>query len=634
MSLPVNKLEKPSSYATYFVVAAYAKTDEAESEQLSITDGKEGEFTEGGKGIVIVNDAIKENNAPTRFIVKDFRFDFNWVGTHVNTTSSGGSMIITDTTSGEFLTFLKQEVLERLGTSLENITFSARLFFVVDKNDEVDILPTNHLLFSISQIEHKLAGNMHFYDCDVIPLYNAKAHYTNYTRLYNISITHKEGELHEEIPEADPSGSSIKSRKEEDEEKKDKRTDRIKKSKPMTKIKDAFEGLELDLNESTKMHKKQYQEWQSIIREGFTDKIKDPKQRKAEELPIHFLMHLDDQYDDSYIIDNRNLPFEQPEQRQNSPGVRVIPTRYGEKIQDVVDRIMEYSRKVGIDARGGEAGDGLKKDYKVGLTWRRLLDEVKYDIWVRKYTLPQNPAEGPNSGNNAESSVKPFTFFFKGSGNSENSTESSNTEESEESSNESNANRDDLMNVNGILHRSDSLVVIEDVIDTEPGRLSFGAEREAISAEREPNIDFFKSGYSGNRANILNVKTLGVEYPRELAQNVKIKYPVQNTQQSALEITIRGNPDLLSDLFRSPTQVADGNPGDAQHYKLPEVYPMYAKVMIQHEAVEDPSELNNGTPTDSAFYHTEWMHIYKIETIVKGSSMFQKLTLLRTDTVI
>lgn len=615
MSLPSNPLEAPNSYTTYFVIAAFAKTDDAENIPLGVTDGPEGEEVDG-KGIVVVNDYIKENVAPTRFLVKDFRFDFNWTGEHVNTTISGGNLIITDTTAGEFLTFLKERVLEKLDTSLENLTFSMQLFFVTD---EGEIITPNPLFFSISQIEHKLMGNMHFYDCDVIPLYNAKAHYTNFTRIYNTTITHKDGQLHDQIPESDSSGSSIKTRKEEDNEKKDKRIDRLEKSKPMTNLKQAFEALELELNENNKVHDKQYQHWQGIVRDDFTDKIKKPEQKKAEELPIHYIMHLDEQYE-PFLIDNRNLPFEQPEQRQNLPGVRSIPTKYGENIQDTIDRIMEYSRQIGIQARGGSSGEGAKRDYKIGLTWRRLLDEVKYDIWVKSYFLPKNEVDGFNSGDAAESSKDPLTFFFKGSGGSGSDDEGSNI-----------VNRDDIMTVNGTLHRSDSLLIIEDVIDTEAGRLSFGAERESISAEREPNINFFKTGYSGNRANILNIKTLGVEYPRELAENIKTKYPIQNTQQSTLELTIRGNPNLLSDLFRSPTEVAEGVDDSAIYYRRPELLPIYAKVIIQHRPIESTDNLSI---TDSAFYHNEWMHIYRIENIIKAGAFYQKLTLLRTDTLV
>jgi len=627
MSLPTNPLESPNSYTTYFVIAAFAKTDDAENTPLSLEDGPEGESIGGGKGIVVVNDYIKKETAPSRFLVKDFRFDFNWTGEHVNTTVSGGSLIITDTTSGEFLTFLKQNVLEILSTSLENITFSMQLFFITDKNDN-EIISPNPLFFSISQIEHKLAGNMHFYDCDVIPLYNAKAHYTSYTRIYNTTITHKDGQLHEEIPESNPKGNSIKSRKEEDSEKEGKRKERIEKSKPMTNLKQAFEAFELELNENNKIHDKQYQIWQGIIRDDFTDKIKDIEQIKAEKLPIQYKVHVDEQYE-PLIIDNRNLPFEQPEQRQNISGVRVIPTRYGENIQDTIDRIMGYSRQIGIQARGGTTGEGAKKDYKVGLTWRRLLDEIKYDIWIKNYFLPKNKVDGFNSGYAAESSKEPFTFFFKGAGNADQSEGSENFETNDSSENSNMVNRDDLITVNGTLQRSNSLLVIEDVIDTEAGRLSFGAERETISAEREPNTEFFKVGYSGNRANILNIKTLGVEYPRELADTIKTKYPIQNTQQSTIEITIRGNPNLLSDLFRSPKDVANGEEGNAVHYRLPEVLPIYAKIIIQHKPIED-----NDTITDDAFYHKEWMHIYKIENIIKAGALFQKLTLLRTDILV
>jgi hypothetical protein len=599
MSSPKNRLENKNTYPCYFVIQAFSKTDIAEkgAEKMSLEDGPEGEPLNGG--VVIVNDSIQKDKAPTRFFVKDFNYEYIWSGNHVNTTISGGSLIIHDTSGGEFLTFIKEKVIEVLATSIENITFVAKCYWTneFDKFDSpTPEIVSEPLFFSIAQIEHKITGNQHFYDCDVIPLYNTKAQYTSYNRIYGMSITHESGNLHDEIPEPNPSGGSIKPRGAEDGEKKDPRKNRINKSKPMTTLGDVFAALEKELNESTKIHQAQLQEWQKVIRDDFVDKLKKPTQEK--DLNIKYKINLDPDYSD-YSIDNRNLPFEQPEQKQSEAGIRVVPSVYGETIDDLIDRIMALSKTI-----GQEAGELPAKDYKVCKVWRRQGDNVLYDIVIKKYKVPYNPATGVNTGK-GEGAVNPFTFYYKVKGEDF-----------------------DVMMFDGILHRVDGLKVVEDVDDTDRARLSFGAEREPITVEREVNTPYFKTGYSGNRAKIANQKVLGTEYPREHAQLIKKKFPLQNIQQSAINITIPGNPDLMSDLMRKPSDTASGN-HDAIHYKRPEVLPMYAKIIIRHEPLQEGDSLDN-----PAFYHEEWMHIYKIQNIITNGTFFQRLTLLRTDDMV
>jgi hypothetical protein len=184
------------------------------------------------------------------------------------------------------------------------------------------------------------------------------------------------------------------------------------------------------------------------------------------------------------------------------------------------------------------------------------------------------------------------------------------------------------MMFDGILHRVDGLKVVEDVDDTEKARLSFGAEREPITVEREVDTPYFKTGYSGNRAKVSNQKVLGVEYPKELAQLIKKKFPLQNTQQSAINITIPGNPDFMSDLMRKPSDTAAGR-HNATHYKRPEVLPMYARIIVRHEPLQE-----GDSPASPAFYHEEWMHIYKVQNIITDGTFFQRITLLRTDDMV
>jgi hypothetical protein len=601
MSTPKNPLELKNGYTSYFVLMAFPDTIKAESkaEDISLEDGPEGAKKHGG--IVIINDSIEPEVAPSKFMVKDFNFEYVWSSNHINSTISGGSLIISDTSGGEFLTFISEKVTGPFSTSLENMTFVLRIFWTADAGLEQadrDIIKTEPLFFSIPEIDHKIEANSHYYDCDIVALYNTRAQYTSYSRIYGMTVTHDSGNLHDEIPEAQTGGGSIKPRKEEDAEKKDARKTRIEKSKPMKTLGDAFKALEKELNESTKIHKTQLQKWQQVIRDDYEAKLKEPKLKK--EIKIKYTITLDSEYA-NYAIDNRNLPFEQPEQKQDQGGVRVIPTQYGETIDDAIDRIMEYAKEIGNDA-----GKTPKKDYKVCKVWRRDGDQVLYDIVIKQYVVPFNPKTAGDNTGPGESASKPLEFYYKVS------------------------EKDfDVIMFEGSLHKSRALTIIEDVDDSEKARLAFGAEREPITAEREQNIPYFETGYSGNTAKVSNTRTLGVEYPKELAQTIKIKYPIQNIQQSAINITIPGNPDLMSDVMRMPSKVASENAEPALYYKRPEVLPLYAKVIIEHEPIQEGDK-----PYGPSFYHSEWMHIYKIENIITDGTFFQRLTLLRTDDMV
>ena len=411
-----------------------------------------------------------------------------------------------------------------------------------------------------------------------------------------MTVTHKDGQLHEETPTPNPSGGSIKPRGEEDAEKNPFRKDRLEKSKPMRTLQDAFEALQVDLNESTKIHKNQLQDWQAVIRDNYTFKLRNPSVQQKE-LKIKFNIHLDPKYN-NYEIDNRNLPFEQPELDANEKGIRVIPSTSGETLLDLIDRIMKMSRKTGIDSAQGYS-------HKICFVWRKQGSELLYDIVIKRFEVPVNFSTGKNTGP-GESAKEPLTFFYS-----------------------SNQNHD-VRALVGVASRTDKIDIVEDVIDTVSGRTAYGGEREPITGERERDREFFMTGYSGFRAKVGNDRTLGVEYPKEWAECMKKQYRMQSLQESTFIINIHGNPDLYNDTLRKPSAATTSSHPNAVHYQLPEILPWYAKLNIYL----DTNYEDVGGPEPEVFYHQEWMHIQKITTIIEGSHFHQTLTLARSDDII
>lgn len=591
MSDPKNRLERYSSYSTTFLLTAWANTADAESGTPKLTDGPEGSGVSGG-GILVLNDNF--GIGVKRFVGRRLQYDYSWTGNASNNTAAIGQFILHDVSGGDFFSFLRNEVVPKLGnTSIENISFRLDVHFHFPNGEGEPTWKTEPLIFTINDFTYMFMDSYNQYTLDFMACHNTLGNSTKLTRLYDMTVTHKDGQLHEETPIAEPGGGSIIPRLEEDGNKNQPREERIEKSKPMTNLKDAMEALQLELDESTKIHKNQLQDWQAVIRDDFTFKLEKPS-IQGKELKIKFKIHLDEKYE-NYEIDNRTIPFEQPELDANDSGIRAIPSKSGETILSLIDRIMKLSRQVGIDSREGFT-------YKICPVWRKQGDQLLYDIVIKRYEVPRNFASAPNTGP-GESAVSPLTFYYK-----------------------SNQNHD-VRALSGMAHRTDRVDIVEDAIDTIPGRTAYGGEREPITGERERDRPFFQTGYSGFRAKVGNYKTLAVEYPKELADSMKKQYRMQSLQESTFTINIHGNPDLLNDTIRKPSEVVNSQHAKAVYYRLPEILPWYAKLLI-YLNVEYEDE---GGPTPEVFYHQEWMHIQKISTVIEGSHFHQTLRLARSD---
>lgn len=608
MSIPLNPLDDKSSVVCRCVLVAFPDTISAENAEIDLDeDVFLGQEKYGG--VVLASDF-----APTSTQIIQFSIDYTWRSVEVLSTLTAGEMMVVDRNATSFLNVLKTEVVDRFSISLENITFVLKTFFIVgdDSGGGTNIIHTNSFIFSVPDIRHLANNKTNSYMLTMLALYNAKTQLPNYSSLYNFTLTHAEGNLNKEIPIPDPVLEGIQNRAEEDSAKSESRSVRLNKSRPMITLGDAFNALEKDLNESVDIHDMQLQKWQEVIRDDFSTKLGIPA-IQTKDIPIKYTVTLDPEYVE-YKIDNRNLPFEQPEQTQTQIGIRSIPCKAGESLYSVIDKIFAYSKKIGEDAI-----DGFRP--KVVCTWRKIGENVHLDIVVKKVAISVNQKGSKDTGP-GDGGVNPLEFFYR--------TNSSNPAEQ----------NTDTNHMIGRVSRNDKIEITENSASTGDGRVSYGGDRENITVERNPDKPFFQNGFSGHRSFLATHKVMGVEYPKELAKYLSSGYTNQYLQDGGITIQINGNPELFSDLMRHPSDVANGQAGSSVNlYKFPEVFPMYAKVRIYYNLNENLGRDSGIDPEfelrDTEFYHEDtFMHIHKVTSTMNSGKFTQVLHLLRTDDLI
>lgn len=99
---------------------------------------------------------------------------------------------------------------------------------------------------------------------------------------------------------------------------------------------------------------------------------------------------MEDKYN-SYKIDNRNLPFEQPEQDQRLEGIRVVPFHMGTTMNSAIDTIMLMSKSVGKDFQAE-----TPKSYRTTTTvLRGCSGQYNIHTNINSYTIPINRVNVP-----------------------------------------------------------------------------------------------------------------------------------------------------------------------------------------------------------------------------------------------
>lgn len=625
MSLPQNPLDAASSSTHRHVLVAFKYADDAfRMKNFTPTSIDVGEsLPDVGENIVVVNELGDQ-----RFTIPEAAWDFNFIpNIGVSTTSSVGKIVVLDRyIPYSFVDFLSQNVLASFNEGSSNLmslghaTFVLKTFFTLDDNGESgtqDVIQVNPFYFNIDCLEsvpssNDVAPNTHI--IHAMGASNTTGLLRSFSSVFQMNITHKEGNIHDTIPEGTGS-RGIKTRSDEDSRNRLRRKNRLDLSKPMVTLKDMFEGFEADLNQQKFVHQAQLQEWRRQLRsDNQPDKIivapQQTKRPKPKELPLDYVIDLDPVYAD-YDVDNRNMPFEQPEIGQDQVGLRVLPVRPGAHIFELVEKIMLLSKRVGEDAVDP---NGIKT-FKTAITAKRL-KSGKYviNIKIRQYNLPNNEADN-NTGPGTESEEDTLKFFI----------------------NDPQERDVDVLEFKSHINYQVGDNMLEQQNTEDVGAGVIYADREQATAERRANLPFFQTLYSGIRPMIASYGIDGLENAQRAGDIFNMMDRYTYTQSTDYELLIRGNPHLMSDVNRNPNDVISDIDGDGvYYYSKPETDPMYIKLTIfqsSYASNQDDDETNEGS---TRFYFDNFYHMTRVVNMfgVGGEGFTQKLVLKRTDSLI
>lgn len=625
MSEPRNPLDALNNPPYRHVLIAFKYAEDAYNVNITPNVVDVGQsIPDAGPNMVVVNEFKTQ-----RYTIPEAIWDFNFIpNIGVVTNSSVGRIRVDDQyVALAFLDFLKFEVLGLFNEgepdtnlmSLGHATFVLKTFFSgADASNSPDNLNVNPFFFNVQSIESVASQDIGItpdaHIMHVMGSSNAVSLLRSFQSLYQINVTHRDGNIHDTIPTGTGTGANVglRTRSEENRINESRRKTRLDLSKPMLTLKDVFEGLEADLNQQKFVNKAQLQRWIRQIRsEGNTDKISVPpiqtKPPVPQELPIDFVIDLDPVYND-YNVDNRNMPFEQPDVRQENVGIRVFPVETGTIIFDLIKKIMMLSKRVGEEA--SSAVD--RQSYKITLTaTRKRTNRYVVNIKIRKYTVPSNGDEGFNNGP-GENAVEPLHFFLNDP-----------------------FERDvDILSFKSHLNYEVGDLMLEQQLDT-PGAGIVYADREQATAQRRPDLPFFQTPYSGIRPIIGYRDVDGLENAQRAGDILNLMDPYTYTQTTEYKMIIRGNPYLLSDVNRNPLDIIEDRDGNVEYYARPETNPMYVRIT----AFEASNDGDDQTPSNAPnrFYFDDFYHLARVINVFSSNSgrgFHQHLTLRRGDVLV
>lgn len=602
MSTPINPLSQFDTYTTKHILVAFKYTEDAEQTNITSTIGDPGKVITGaankGPGIVIASDFSMSD-----FVINSVKWTWDFYGPLASTCGSCvGYIELTDRTGLHFVDFMKTKVVPTLGISEGHIVFALRTFFIGTNyfSQNNDVIVGNPLIFNMVTYFNDLSPKSgRFYTMPFVGASTTFGQLNQYSKIYQMTLTSGDNNLYKEIPTPKVASCSLKSRKDEDSLQNNARKERLDKSKPMKTLKEVFSAFETELNTQKFTNAAQLQSWLQQINNDYAVKITPPSQKKNGGIPLDFFIKLDPVYND-YPVDNRNLPFEQPEQDQNKAGIRSLTFKTGIDIPICVEKLMKLSRKIGQEAEGTPS-----YIFKTAISIKKTNTE-RYQIYVviKRIVVPNNQIT-TNTGP-GDSAVKPLQFVFQ----------------------DPKLQDRDIISLTAKVASDTGLTVLEQQT-FDPNSLVVYGDREQITAERLANINYFKTQYSGLRAMINPYENYGLESGVDAAKidnniNVNLK------QQAQYNITILGNPYLLSDLNRLPSDVAAGNVGSVNYYKYPELLPMYAKLSIYlkpHAAVGVQADPN----VSNKFYFDNYLFLYRVTHTFESGLFLQTLDMLRTD---
>lgn len=500
-----------------------------------------------------------------------------------------------------------------LGMALGHITFAWKTFYIGQNENGVDeVLTANPLIFHVTSFAQTLAAELgRSYFMDIVSSYNTFGQLPQFAKMFQTTLTHADGNTQKDAPYVDDVGTGLVSRSEEDKTKREARKNRLDKSKPMKNLGDVFNAFQAEMTEGGFANSTQIQEWQATLRQDYTKKIIPPEQYLPE-LPISYTFKLGEKYT-QYKVDNRNLPFEQPEQGQNLEGIRSIPFHYGTTLSDAIVEVMGLSKSVSTDITA-ETPSSFRSTTTV---LRGCAGQYNINTNLNSYIIPINREGGPDTGPGNGAIDGPLTYVYQ------------DTEQK---------GRDII----SISFRSDVTPLQRPLEQPTDGVDDIGVvygNREQQSVQRKPSAgdDFFTSAYTGNRSTIAQFKTSGLEDAASATILQSHLTPSMIKQTTSYSIKITGNPYIVNDINRNPIDVVEnrghGDEGTIWNYILydkVEVDPMYVHLTVYMNP-EKALAGRGSTEIDQTYYYKGHLHISTIETNFDQQYGFSHIiTALRT----
>lgn len=610
-----NPLSRFQSYDVKHVVVGFRFSEDACTLNIGADIGKSGTIIDGekmketnckGPAIVVIN----ELQDPT-FVLYEAETYWNFFSPNSTTTGSySGYMHIQDRVGMLFAQRLRK-YCETLGMALGHITFAWKTFYIGTlANGETEVVTANPMIFHITDFVQSLSADIgRAYIMSFVSSYNTFGQLPQFSKMFQTTLTHADGNVDKELPASDNAATGLVSRQQEDAIKNAARKRRLDKSKPMKTLQDVFNSMQTEMTEQGYPHKTQVQDWQASVRNDYTKKLSPPKQYLPD-LPLKYTIKLEDKYN-SYKIDNRNLPFEQPEQDQRLEGIRVVPFHMGTTMNSAIDTIMLMSKSVGKDFQAE-----TPKSYRTTTTVLRGCGG-QYNIHtnINSYTIPINRVDGPDTGPGDGVIDGPLEYVFQ----------------------DSEQKGRDIISIH---YRSNVTPVQKNMEQATEGADDIGVvygNREPITIQRMPQQgdDFFTSGYAGNRG-IIGLQQINGLESSDTASVIKSNLtPSMIKQTTSYNINIVGNAYLVNDINRNPLDVKDGKgdgPGRWRYilYDKPEYVPMYLKLTVYMKPETQLAGPGEGNVDDTYFY-SGYLHITRIVTSYRLGKFTQMIEGVRTE---
>ena len=610
-----NPLSRFQTYDVKHIVVGFRFSEDACTLNIGADIGKSGTIIDGdkmketnckGPAIVVIN----EQQDPT-FVLYEAETYWNFFSPNSTTTGSySGYMHIQDRVGMLFAQRLRK-YCETLGMALGHITFAWKTFYIGTlANGETEVVTANPMIFHITDFVQSLSADIgRAYIMSFVSSYNTFGQLPQFSKMFQTTLTHADGNVDKEVPASDNASTGLVSRQQEDAAKNAARKRRLDKSKPMKTLQDVFNSMQTEMTEQGYPHKTQVQDWQASVRNDYTKKLSPPKQYLPD-LPLKYTIKLEDKYN-SYKIDNRNLPFEQPEQDQRLEGIRVVPFHMGTTMNSAIDTIMLMSKSVGKDFQAE-----TPKSYRTTTTvLRGCSGQYNIHTNINSYTIPINRVNGPDTGPGDGVIDGPLEYVFQ----------------------DSEQKGRDIISIN---YRSNVTPVQKNMEQATEGADDIGVvygNREPISIQRMPQSgdDFFTSGYAGNRGFVGLQQINGLE-SSDTASVIKSNLtPSMIKQTTSYNIKIVGNAYIVNDINRNPLDVKEDKgdgPGRWRYilYDKPEYVPMYLKLTVYMKPETQLAGPGEGNVDDTYFY-SGYLHITRIVTSYRLGEFTQLIEGVRTE---